>query len=71
MPGLSGGELAQRLTACRPKTRVLYMSGYNDDAIVRHGVSDSNAAFIQKPFTLEGLTQRVREILDRPAVIAA
>jgi PAS domain S-box-containing protein len=71
MPGLSGGELAQRLTACRPKTRVLYMSGYNDDAIVRHGVSDSNAAFIQKPFTLEGLTQSVREILDRPALTAA
>jgi PAS domain S-box-containing protein len=71
MPGLSGGELAQRVTACRPRTRVLYMSGYNDDAIVRHGVSDSNAAFIQKPFTLEGLTQRVREILDRPAVNAA
>ncbi|MGH2571544.1 MAG: ATP-binding protein [bacterium] len=71
MPGLSGGELAQRLTACRPKTRVLYMSGYNDDAIVRHGVSDSNAAFIQKPFTLEGLSRRVREILDRPAFTAA
>jgi PAS domain S-box-containing protein len=66
MPGLSGGELVQRIAAVRPQARVLYMSGYNDDAIVRHGVSDSNAAFIQKPFTLEGLTSRVREILDRP-----
>jgi len=70
MPGLSGGELAQRVTACRPSARVLYMSGYNDDAIVRHGVSDSDAAFIQKPFTIEGLTTRVREILDQPATLA-
>ncbi len=68
MPGLSGGELAQRVTACRPGARVLYMSGYNDDAIVKHGVSDSNAAFIQKPFTIDGLLQRVRGVLDRPAV---
>ena len=66
MSGMSGGELAQRVTAIRPKARVLYMSGYNDDAIVRHGVSDEKADFLQKPFTLDGLTKRVRKILDAP-----
>jgi CheY-like chemotaxis protein len=64
MPGMSGGELAQRIRNQRPTVRVLYMSGYADDAIVRHGVSVDEASFIQKPYTLDALTGKVRELLD-------
>ena len=64
MPGMSGGELAQRVLRSRPATRVLYMSGYNDDAIVRQGLSVSEADFLQKPFTLEALARKVRGALD-------
>jgi CheY-like chemotaxis protein len=71
MPGLSGGELAERVRQVRPEARVLYMSGYNDDAIVRRGVSVDEASFIQKPFTIEALTRKVRELLDSPPPVAA
>ncbi len=64
MPGLSGGELAERVRRIRPATKVLYMSGYNDDAIVRYGVSVSEAEFLQKPFTLESLARKVRGALE-------
>jgi PAS domain S-box-containing protein len=64
MPGMSGGELAQRVRHFHPGTRVLYISGYNDDAIVRHGVSVSEAEFLQKPFTLDALARKVRDILE-------
>jgi DNA-binding NtrC family response regulator len=64
MPGMGGGQLANRLTEMRPGIRVLYMSGYPDDAIVRHGILDANAAFIQKPFSLDGLTKKIRDVLD-------
>jgi PAS domain S-box-containing protein len=64
MPGMGGGELVRRATLIRPQLRVLYMSGYTDDAVVRHGVSDSEVAFLQKPFTLDALSRRVREVLD-------
>ena len=66
MPGMSGGELAAQITHDHPEIQVLYMSGYNDDAIVKHGVSRSQADFLQKPFTLDSLSRKVREILDRP-----
>jgi CheY-like chemotaxis protein len=65
MPGMSGGELAQQITTDHPRVKVLYMSGYNDDAIVKHGVSVSRADFLQKPFTLDALSRKVREVLER------
>jgi PAS domain S-box-containing protein len=64
MPETSGKEIAQRLTSLRPATRVLFMSGYTDDAIVHHGILDSNVEFIQKPFTPVALARKVREVLD-------
>jgi CheY-like chemotaxis protein len=64
MPGLSGRELAERLVADRPTVRVIYTSGYTDDETVRHGVRESETAFLQKPFTPEELGRRIREVLD-------
>jgi two-component system, cell cycle sensor histidine kinase and response regulator CckA len=66
MPDLSGPELVDRLVALHPEMKVLYMSGYADNAIVRHGVLPPDAAFVQKPFTPEALNSKVREVLDRP-----
>jgi len=65
MPQMNGRELAQRLTARRPELRVMYMSGYTDDAVVRNGVLAAEAEFIQKPFSPAELTRRIRELLDR------
>jgi CheY-like chemotaxis protein len=63
MPQMSGPELARRLTSTRPGLKVLCMSGYTDDSIVRHGVLADQIAFLQKPFTSESLTRKVREVL--------
>jgi two-component system cell cycle sensor histidine kinase/response regulator CckA len=65
MPHMSGPELAARLLKVRPTLKVLFMSGYTDDAIVRHGVLEGDVAFLQKPFTPAILTGRVREVLDQ------
>ena len=64
MPETSGKEIADRLSQMRPGLRVLFMSGYTDEAIVHHGVLDSNVEFIQKPFTPAALAKKVREVLD-------
>jgi PAS domain S-box-containing protein len=65
MPQLSGQELAARLAPLHPKMRVIYMSGYTDDAVVRHGVLNSTTFFLQKPFTPIALVKKVREVLDQ------
>ena len=64
MPQMSGPELAQQLIGARPELKVLCMSGYTDDSVVRHGALDRGIAFLQKPFTPESLTRRVREVLE-------
>jgi len=64
MPGMNGRELARRLVAARPETKVLYLSGYADDAVERHGVLDPGTAFMQKPFGPSALARRVRDVLD-------
>ena len=64
MPGVSGRELAERLAPRRPEMRVLFMSGYTDDAVVRHGVFAAGQGFIQKPFSSTALAERVRKLLD-------
>jgi PAS domain S-box-containing protein len=71
MPQMSGRELAQRLATLRPELKVLYMSGYTDDAIVRHGVLAAGIAFLSKPFTPDALALKVREVLDGVADGAA
>ena len=65
MPEISGKEVADRLLELRPTIRVLFMSGYTDEAIVQHGVLDANVKFLQKPFTWVALTRKVREVLNR------
>ena len=65
MPGMSGSELAGQLEAERPGLRVLYISGYPEDAIARHGVLHPGRSFLQKPFPPGVLLQTVREILDQ------
>ena len=67
IPDMDGRALAVALRAGRPEMRVLYMSGYADQAIVHHGVLDADAAYLPKPFTTEAIARRVREVLDAPA----
>jgi DNA-binding response OmpR family regulator len=67
LPGLNGREVARRVVAARAGIRVLYLSGYTDDAIVHHGVLESGVEFLQKPFTPAVLGRKVREVLDSPA----
>ncbi len=66
MPRMGGRELAQRLARRRPDMRVLYMSGYTDDATLPHGVIEADTAFLQKPFAAGTLARKVREVLDAP-----
>ncbi len=64
LPGISGRQLSEQLKHVRPELRTLFMSGYTDDTIVRHGVLDQDMPFLHKPFTEATLLRRVREVLD-------
>ena len=64
MPEMSGHELYQKVTAVRPDVKVLYMSGYTDSVVVRHGLTESGSNFLQKPVTVQNLTAKVRQVLN-------
>jgi two-component system cell cycle sensor histidine kinase/response regulator CckA len=64
LPRMSGRQLAERLAPMRPEMKVLFMSGYTDDAVLQHGMLESDAAYLQKPITPDTLTRRVRQVLD-------
>jgi len=64
MPEMDGRELAARLESRRPGLKVLFLSGYTDDAIVRHGILHQQVAYLQKPYSLLALVRKVREVLD-------
>lgn len=66
MSGMNGRELSDRVTAKRGETRVLFMSGHSDDAILRHGIETASANFIQKPFSIDALATRIRQTLANP-----
>ncbi len=63
MPGMGGREMVKQLAQSRPGARVLYLSGYTEDAIISDGSIESGTAFLQKPFTLQNLSRKVREVL--------
>jgi two-component system cell cycle sensor histidine kinase/response regulator CckA len=64
MPKIGGKELARRFSALHPETKVLYMSGYTDDAVIRSGILRGDSPFLQKPFTEDQLGRKVREVLN-------
>jgi CheY-like chemotaxis protein len=64
MPGISGREVAERIAQQLPHLKILFLSGYTDDAVVRHGILESNVAFLQKPFSPMTLAAKVREVLN-------
>ena len=68
MPEMGGREVAERLAVLRPATKLLFMSGYTDSAIVHHGLLDARTEFLQKPFSATVLARKVRAILDVHAV---
>jgi CheY-like chemotaxis protein len=65
MPGMAGPEVAARLGELYPGRKTLFLSGYTDDAVVRHGIQQAEVEFLQKPFGPTALAQKVREVLDR------
>jgi PAS domain S-box-containing protein len=67
MPGMSGGQMADAIRALRPRARVLFMSGYTDDAISQHGILDAGTHFLEKPFTGDSLLRKVRTVLESDA----
>jgi len=71
MPEMNGSQLVEKVLEARPEIRVLFMSGYTDDEVMRRGVIDGQTAFLQKPFTPDMLARKVREVLDAPSRAAA
>jgi CheY-like chemotaxis protein len=67
MPGMGGRELAERVVKQRPEIKVLFISGYTDNAVIHGGVLGTGSAFLQKPFTPSSLSDKVREILNQPS----
>jgi CheY-like chemotaxis protein len=65
MPGTSGPQLTTQLIGRRPELKVVYMSGYTEEAIVEHGVLNAGIAFLHKPFTSATLAGKIREVLDQ------
>jgi YesN/AraC family two-component response regulator len=63
LPGMSGQDLATRIGGVRPETKILFTSGYTDDAVLRYGVLKHIVHFLSKPFTVAELTRKVREVL--------
>jgi CheY-like chemotaxis protein len=70
LPGMSGHELAKRLTSKYPKMRVLFMSGYTFNVIAQGGMLEEGVVFLQKPFTPSALADKVREVLDRGVTVS-
>jgi CheY-like chemotaxis protein len=66
MPQLSGNGLAERLQGMYANLKILFMSGYTDSAMLRHGISEATITLLQKPFTADALARKVREMLDQP-----
>jgi len=64
MPGISGRKLAEKLTAILPGLKVLFTSGYTNDVIIKYGITETRSNFIQKPFTFENLSKKVRNIIE-------
>jgi DNA-binding NtrC family response regulator len=64
MPGMNGKQLFERIRAGHPEMKVVYMSGYTDDVIAHHGILETGVHFIQKPFSIQSLTEKVRLVLD-------
>ncbi len=66
MPGMNGKELRERLRTTHPELKCLFMSGYTANVIAHHGVLEDGVQFLQKPFTLQTLVEKVREVLEEP-----
>jgi two-component SAPR family response regulator len=70
MPQMSGPELSEQAALVRPSMKVIYISGYADRAIVRHGLLEADTIYLQKPFTPDALARKVREALDGRETVA-